>query len=208
MLRYKNVSTNVRIWLPSTSASAMMTILLYRACSRSKLSPTPAPIALIRACISALERILLMLAFSTLRILPRNGSMAWKFLSLPPLADPPAELPSTMYSSLLAGSLDEQSASLPGSVPRPRRLQSLVDDRLGFTRPLLQELGKITVGHALYETLDLRVPEFGLGLPLELGLPQLDRDDRGQTFPDVVAGKALLFLLEKTFLPGVGVDRP
>src|SRR5918995_1655565 len=96
----------------------------------------------------------------------------------------------------------------PGREPRPRGLQRLVDDCLGFTRPLLQELGKITVGHALDETLDLRVPELGLGLPLELGLLQLDRDDRGQTFPDVVAGKAILFLLEKTLLPGVSVDRP
>src|SRR5215208_7027428 len=171
-----------------------MTILLYLAWSRSKLSPTPAPIALIRACISALERILLMLAFSTLRILPRNGSMAWKFLSLPPFADPPAELPSTMYSSLLAGSLDEQSASLPGSVE--------------LTRTLFQELCQVTVGHALDETLDLCIPELGLGLPLELGLLQLDRDDRGQTFPDVVAGKALLLFLEEAFLTGVGVDRP
>ena len=72
--------------------------------------------ALIMACISTLERTLLMLAFSTLRILPRSGSIAWKFRSLPCLALPPAESPSTMYSSLLAGSFDEQSASLPGSV--------------------------------------------------------------------------------------------
>src|SRR5215210_5767229 len=95
----------------------------------------------------------------------------------------------------------------PGREPRPRGLQRLVDDRLGLTRVLLQELGQVTVGHALDETLDLRVPELGLCLSLELGLLQLDRDDRGQTFPDVVAGKALLFLLEKTLLPGVGVDR-
>src|ERR671911_1371187 len=96
----------------------------------------------------------------------------------------------------------------PGREPGPRSLQRLVDYGLGLTRMLLQKLGKITVGHALHETLDLRVPELGLGLSLELGLLQLDGDDRGQSLPDVVAGKALLFLLEKTFLPGVGVDRP
>src|SRR5918992_3688832 len=95
----------------------------------------------------------------------------------------------------------------PGREPGPRSLQRLVDDRLGLTRTLLQKLGQVTVGHALDETLDLCVPEFGLGLPLELGLLQLDRDDRGQAFPDVVAGKALLFLLEEALLTGIGVDR-
>src|SRR5919112_6617875 len=96
----------------------------------------------------------------------------------------------------------------PGREPRPRGLQRLIDDRLGLTRMLLQELGQVTVGHALDETLDLRVPELGLGLPLELGLLQLDGDDRGQPFPDVVTGKALLLLLEEALLTGVGVDRP
>ncbi len=41
--------------------------------------------------------------------------MAWKRRSRPCLADPPAESPSTMYSSQSAGSRSWQSASLPGS---------------------------------------------------------------------------------------------
>ena len=41
--------------------------------------------------------------------------MAWKVLSLPCLADPPAESPSTMYNSDLEGSFSEQSANLPGN---------------------------------------------------------------------------------------------
>lgn len=45
--------------------------------------------------ISSLFNILSSLAFSTLIILPRNGSMAWKRRSRPCLADPPAESPST-----------------------------------------------------------------------------------------------------------------
>src|SRR5215208_5061730 len=81
----------------------------------------------------------------------------------------------------------------PGRESRPRGLQCLVDDRLGLTRTLLQDLGQVTVGH---------------GLPLELGLLQLDRDDRGQPFSYVLTGKALLFLLEEALLTGVGVDRP
>jgi hypothetical protein len=42
--------------------------------------------------------------------------MAWNSLSLHCLADPPAESHSTIYNSDLEGSLDEQSANLPGRV--------------------------------------------------------------------------------------------
>ena len=64
--------------------------------------------------ISSLARILSMRAFSTFRILPRSGRMAWNERSRPCLADPPAESPSTRKSSQVAGSSMEQSASLPG----------------------------------------------------------------------------------------------
>src|SRR5207237_1226995 len=67
--------------------------------------------------ISSLERILSMRAFCTLRILPRSGRIAWKLRSRPCLAEPPAESPSTRYSSVSFGSLTLQSASLPGSRP-------------------------------------------------------------------------------------------
>ena len=53
--------------------------------------------------------------FSTLRILPRNGKIAWKRRSRPCLALPPALSPSTINNSQLAGLLSEQSANLPGS---------------------------------------------------------------------------------------------
>src|SRR3972149_5072993 len=67
-----------------------------------------------RARISSWARILSRRAFSTLRILPRRGRMAWKRRSRPSLADPPAEGPSTTYSSQREGARSEQSASLPG----------------------------------------------------------------------------------------------
>ena len=57
--------------------------------------------------------------FSTFRILPLSGKIAWKFLSLPPLAVPPAESPSTRKISLIDGSLDEQSANFPGKPDPP-----------------------------------------------------------------------------------------
>src|SRR5438046_34680 len=88
----------------------------------SRARPMPVPRAMIRTRISSLESILSNRAFSTLRILPLRGRMAWKRRSRPCLAEPPAESPSTMNSSLWAGSFSEQSASLPGSEPLSRAL--------------------------------------------------------------------------------------
>ncbi len=53
-------------------------------------------------------------AFSTFRILPFSGRIAWVRRSRPCLAEPPAESPSTRYNSDSAGSFSWQSASLPG----------------------------------------------------------------------------------------------
>ncbi len=55
-------------------------------------------------------------ARSTFRILPLSGRIAWNLRSRPCLAEPPALSPSTMNSSLFAGSRSWQSASLPGNV--------------------------------------------------------------------------------------------
>jgi len=49
-----------------------------------------------------------------LRILPLSGRIAWNFESLPDLAEPHAESPSTIYNSVPCFHLLEQSASLPG----------------------------------------------------------------------------------------------
>src|ERR1700716_2714701 len=78
-------------------------------------TPMPQPRAAIMVLISSLPSILSNRAFSTFRIFPLSGRMAWKRRSRPCLADPPAESPSTMYSSLRAGSRSWQSASLPGN---------------------------------------------------------------------------------------------
>ena len=45
-----------------------------------------------------------------------NGNIAWNFLSLPCFALPPAESPSTMYTSHSSGFLLLQSANFPGNV--------------------------------------------------------------------------------------------
>ena len=84
---------------------------------------------MIIALISALSYILSRRAFSTLRILPRSGSIAWVARLLAVLALPPAESPSTMYISHFEGSFSEQSASFPGRAVPSRAVLRLVKSR-------------------------------------------------------------------------------
>ena len=128
-----------------------------------------------------------MRLFSTLMILPRSGSTAWVLRSRACFAEPPAESPSTMNSSASAGSVTEQSASLPGRVEfssadlrrvRSRALRAawraraastaFVQDPAGLARVLLQELAELAVDRLLDQALDRRVAELGLRLALEL----------------------------------------
>ena len=53
--------------------------------------------------ISSFLKISASFAFSVLITLPRNGNTAWKRRSRPCFAEPPAESPSTRYSSFFAG---------------------------------------------------------------------------------------------------------
>ena len=57
-----------------------------------------------------------MLAFSVFSTLPRSGRIAWYLLSLPCLALPPAESPSTRYSSFFLASLLCALASFPDRI--------------------------------------------------------------------------------------------
>src|ERR1700760_3650500 len=128
----------------------------------------PVPSAVISVPICSLDSILSKRARSTLRILPRSGSTAWNSRLRPCLAEPPAESPSTMNNSDLAGSRSWQSASLPGSELRSsaplRRVRSralraasraaagfdhLADDVLGLGGMLLEPGGETLVDDAL-----------------------------------------------------------
>src|SRR5674476_790002 len=73
-----------------------------------------------KAWISVLRKILYERDFSTFKILPRIGRIAWLRGLRASFAEPPAEFPSTMKSSHSRGSFDEQSTSFPGS-PAPSR---------------------------------------------------------------------------------------
>jgi hypothetical protein len=72
---------------------------------------------------------------------------------------------------------------------------------------LLQELGEPLVDDRLDEALDRRIAELRLRLPLELRVPQLHRDDRGEPFADVLALEVVLLLLEQALLARVPVER-
>ena len=106
------------MWAPSTSASVIIITLSYLNFSISRSSPTFIPKAVIIERISLFSNILCKRAFSTFKIFPLRGIIAWNLLSLPCLAEPPAESPSTKNISLNLGSFSEQSANFPGSVPK------------------------------------------------------------------------------------------
>ena len=96
-------------------------------------SPAPVPIADTRSASSVLAITFEKASPSALRILPRKGSTACVLLSRPCLAEPPAESPSTMNSSVSSKFVDLQSASLPGRLsrrpPAVLRLTSLTASR-------------------------------------------------------------------------------
>ena len=79
-----------------------------------------------------------MLAFSTFKILPRIGKIAWCSRSRPDLAEPPAESPSTMNNSFIVASFEEQSANLPGrfEISSPDFLRVTSRARLAAIRAL------------------------------------------------------------------------
>jgi len=78
----------------------------------------PQPSAETMSCSSLLPVTFVVDACSALSTLPRSGRIACVRRSRPCLAEPPALSPSTMNSSDSAGSVDEQSESLPGRLSR------------------------------------------------------------------------------------------
>ncbi|CJB68273.1 Uncharacterised protein [Streptococcus pneumoniae] len=67
--------------------------------------------------ISSFLKISASFAFSVLITLPRNGNTAWKRRSRPCFAEPPAESPSTRYSSFFCGLRDCAGVNFPLNVP-------------------------------------------------------------------------------------------
>src|SRR5215831_18276542 len=119
-----------------------------------------------------------------------------------------------MYSSLCAGSRSWQSASLPGSeLPssapfrRTRGIGCFAHDAPRDGRILLEKRSELLVQNRLDNAFDFRVAELRLRLTFELRARNLDADDGGQTFPDVVSCDAFLQVLGQRVLRRIGVDR-
>src|SRR5437899_7925025 len=102
---------------------------------------------------SLLVGTLAVAACSVLSTLPRSGRIAWKARSRPCLAEPPAESPSTMKSSHSEGSVELQSASLPGRLSRcetaPLRCTSAARARSASRAAAAEEQRKDAVSHRL-----------------------------------------------------------
>ena len=167
-----------------------------------------------------------MRAFSTLRILPRSGSTACVERSRPCLAEPPAESPSTMNSSVSAGSLIVQSASLPGrpmppmrGLARARRAPCARPRGPGRRRPPCGRPARASCGFSSRNSASLALtteatkpsmpglPSLVFVWPSNCGSVQLGRDDGGQALADVLAGEVLVLLLELALLARVAVER-
>ena len=148
-------------------------------------------------------------ACSVLSTLPRSGRIACVLRSRPCLAEPPAESPSTMNSSLLPGSVDEQSASLPGRFSRCETAV-LRDTACAAARDASRALAAsamrstICAPAVLFSSrkrlqrradravdlrLRLRAAEPLLGLPLELRLLHVDREHADDALADVLGGQ-------------------
>src|SRR5579885_1482784 len=210
---------------PSTSASAMRITRSYRRRSKLNSLSMPVPSAVMSARISSWLSILSTRAFSTLRILPWIGRIAWNCRSRPALALPPADSPSTTKISHLVGSFSAQSASLPGSVltssaffrrtssrawraaSRARAAWTALATILRASRVRLAVLGQLLADNRLDEPLDLRVAELRFGLAFELGLGQLDREDGREALADVLSLQAHVPVLEQALTARVVVDR-
>ena len=66
-------------------------------------------------------------------------------------------------------------------------LKRFANDLLGFTWMHVEPVGQMSIDLLLDEGTRLGVAELGLGLALELGISELDGDDRRQSLADVLA---------------------
>ena len=90
---------------------------------------------------------------------------------------------------------------------RRGRIDRLSNDRLSFARVAFKPSAEFIVEDLLDKTLGLGVAKFGFGLTLELRFGQLQRNDRGQTLTNVVAGEAIFLLFDQVVGFGEPVDR-
>src|SRR5262245_32676593 len=76
-----------------------------------------------------------------------------------------------------------------------------------YTGIFLEEDRQLLIDDRFDNTFNLTVAEFGLRLPLKLGLRHLDTNNPGQPFTDIVARRILFNILEQAVSIGIGIDR-
>ena len=159
----------------------------------------PQPSAAIIVLISSLPSILSKRAFSTFRILPLSGRIAWKLpvasllgRAAGRLALDDVELALRRIALLAVGQLARQRAAVerafaPDEIARlarrfarARRIDRLADDLSRDRRVLFEIRAELVVDDRLDDALHLGVAELRLGLAFELRVRNLDADDRGQ----------------------------
>ena len=195
--------------------------MVARPCpGRSPRSPMPVPSAVISVTISCAGQHLLEARLLDVQDLPaqREDRLVAPVAALLGRAAcgvtlDDVELALGRVLALAVGEL-ARAATPPSSTPLRRTVSRalraamraraaspiLRDDLLRRRRVLLEEGGELLVHHLLDEALDLGVAELGLGLPLELRVGQLHRDDRGQALARVLAGGRLLEVLPQPAL--------
>src|SRR5664280_2475394 len=171
------------MWLPSTSASVMRTILWYRILSESKSSPMPAPRARMSERISAKASILSKRAFSTFRILPLSGRIAC--VTVRELSGKPRSVERALAP--------HEFARLAGGLARPSRVHDLLDDASRDLRVLLEKARELLVGDRLRPGLRFLRNELLLRLRGELRVADLQRHDGREPFAAVVARERRVF---------------
>ncbi len=195
--------------------------------SKSSL-PILVPNAVMIVLISSDPSILSKRAFSTFRILPLSGRIAWNFRSRPMLGGAAGAVALDQEElgefgiplrtvGELAGQIRGVEDALPagelarfaGGLAGARRLDAFLDDAAGDRRMLLEVGAELVVHHLLYPALDLGGDQAILGLGRELRVVDAHRNDRRQALADVVARERdLLQLLREPRVLRVGVDRP
>ena len=113
--RNNNVSSSVRMCWPSTSASAIKHEFVVPELVQVEFFLNTGAQCRDHRLHLVVGQDPVQPGFSTFRILPRMGRIAWVAGSRPLRAEPPAESPSTMNSSHSSGLVEEQSMSFPGS---------------------------------------------------------------------------------------------
>src|SRR3954467_6767660 len=148
----------------------------------SKLLPRPQPIAVTRSDNSLFSSTLASEALSVFSTLPRSGRIACRARARPCFAQPPAESPSTMKSSLPSLLELVQSLNLPGRfrrvdvallrdtsacaarlASRARREDDARDDRFGDAAVVVQPVFEAGAHEAVHGRDELGVVEPILG---------------------------------------------